>query len=261
MTKFLRTLKKLVVNNILKGPKFGTKRRNTVKEQEEEERKILQKKEKDDRNMIKRILLLSKEEDNFDKVIKNITKLFFSNKLSKENLIYLLKSLKQGEIYNVIKYIESTMGIEKKREFEQAIQSVYPRYNKTIPLTISEYQQFSHPYKYVDGIKENEIPHERYSSGDYSEYYTEEEPSPIQKRFKQQFINAAAFNERANSDFIFIPNKFDVDEGKFKPLHYDEEPFTVETLNRHKNSRKRYINPFFKKGGTRCSKHTKRRRR
>lgn len=133
MTKFLRTLKKLVVNNILKGSNFGTKRRNTVKEQEEEERKILQKKEKDDKNMIKRILLLSKEEDNFDKVIKNITKLFFSNKLSKENLIYLLKSLKQGEIYNVIKYIETTMGIEKKenlkKQFKAFIQDTIKLYH------------------------------------------------------------------------------------------------------------------------------------
>jgi hypothetical protein len=255
MPKIPYTLKRLIIDNILPGPKPGTKKSLSVKEQEE-------KKEKDDREMIKRILRLGKEEDNFDKVIKNITELFFSYSLSNKNLIYLLKRLKQGEIYNLKKYIETTRGIEKKREFEQAIQSIYPKYYKTISLTKSEYEQFSHPYKYVDGIKEDEDPHERYTSADDDgEYNTEEESTTISDSLVRKFINAADFNRDADKDTREMPDKFDVDEGKYKPLHYDAEPLTVDTVYNHKKSRKKYKHSFFEKGGKRNKYNKKRRTR
>jgi len=262
MPKIPNTLKRLVDEYVFIGPKPGTKRRLTVKEQEELERKNYRKKEKEDRKMIERILTLGKEEDNFDKVIKNVTELFFSYTLSEENLIYLLKQLKQGKIYNLLKYIEKTMGIEKKREFEEVIRIVFPKYYyKDIPLTPSEYEQFSHPYKYVNGIKEDEDPHETYTSADDDgEYYTEKESTSIPKRYIQDFINADAFEDNINSDFRTMDNKFDIDEGKFKPLYYDEEPLTVENVFKHKTSRNRYKHPFFEKGG-KHHKYNKRRTR
>jgi len=127
MSKIPNTLKKLVDEYVLNGPKPGTKRSFSVKEQEEQERKTiekLQKQEEDDRKRLQKQEEDRKKQDEIWKAQEDETKRFKNEEKERikiKNIEFLLNekiiTVEQANIlktmtYETVKESFKTNGIE-----------------------------------------------------------------------------------------------------------------------------------------------------